>query len=292
MDAFVNKWNGKQVTAYGGECVALVAQYLVEQGRPIAYANAKDWWGHPAIAGSYDFITNNPNDYNQVPQRGDVIVWNGGLAGSGGYGHIAIYDAKVSPGVFRSFDQNWGGRQAHFVNHTYNNVIGWFRPKGSAPSGGDEMIGSIEEADRQYKMLRPNGGGTPAELSATAGKRTYKQFGIDAVPEVNVRNQALANQNAQLGNMQNSINQLNQTLTAITQARDAAVAEGSKTKAELVEIMAQEQAQLAELAKLTSELETAHDTIKDLQAEAKPVDEQVVVTNWLKRIWNNLFKKG
>lgn len=120
-DSFLNKWNGKQVTAYGGECVALVAQYLVENGKPIAYANAKDWWGHPAISGSYDFITNNPNDYSQVPQRGDVIVWNGGLAGSGGYGHIAIFDRVVSPGVFTSFDQNWGGRQAHFVSHNWNN---------------------------------------------------------------------------------------------------------------------------------------------------------------------------
>jgi hypothetical protein len=294
FDAFVAKWNGSQVTAYSGECVALVAQYCVENGKPIAYANAKDWWGHPALTGAFTFEANRPTDLNQVPLRGDIMIWDGGLAGSGGYGHIAIYDARVSPGVFRSFDQNWGGRQAHFVNHTYANVIGWMRPKTAAPpqsSGGDEMIANADQATKIYQMLRPNSGGAPGEIAGTAGKRSFANFLNDAQAEINQRDASLRNQNAQLTGMQTSINQLNQTITAITQARDAAIADGSKTKAELVAIMAEEQAQLAELAKLTSDLETAHDTIKDLQEEAKPVDEKVVVTGWLKSIWDRLFKK-
>lgn len=294
FDAFIAKWNGKQVTAYSGECVALVAQYCVENGKPIAYANAKDWWNHSALTGAFTFEANRPTDLNQVPLRGDILIWDGGLAGSQGYGHIAIYDAKVSPGVFRSFDQNWGGRQAHFVTHTYANIIGWMRPKTVAPpqsSGGDEMIANIDQADKIYKMLRPNGGGSPGEIAGTAGKRSFANFLNDAQGEINQRDASLRNQNAQLTAMQTSINQLNQTITSITQTRDEAIASGSKTKAELVAIMAEEEKQLADLAKLTSDLETAHDTIKDLQKEAKPVDEKIVVTNWFKSIWESLFKK-
>jgi len=291
FDALVAKYNGTVLNNYGGECVSLVANYCVDNGKPLAYANAKDWWGHTALTGAFDFITNNPTDYNQVPLRGDVVVWNGNLAGSGGYGHIAVYDAKVSPGIFRSLDNNWGGRYVHFVNHDYTNVIGWFRPKASGPTTGDEMISTVEEADKIYKMLRPNGGATPGEIAGTAGKRTYKQFNIDALPEIQARDNSLKAQNVQLASMQATINQQNQTLTAMIQARDEAIADGSKTKAELVAMLAEEQVQLAELAKLTSDLETAHDTIKDLQVEAKPVDTEVVVLGWLKSLWNRLFNK-
>lgn len=276
-DAFVNKWNGKQVTAYSGECVALVAQYCVENGKPIAYANAKDWWGHPALTGAFDFEANRPTDYNQVPLRGDIIIWDGGLPGSGGYGHIAIYDGKVSPGVFRSFDQNWGGRQTHFVTHTYANVIGWMRPKAAAPApqGGDKKMTPQEETEAYQIVLERNPDG-----SATG--RTGIAFMRDARAELKIKRDAIA---AQQQSMQGTINQLNQTITSITQARDAAVADGSKTKAELVAIMAAEQKQLAELAKLTSDLETAHDTIEDLKKHPVLVHDQET-KNMITSIYN------
>lgn len=294
FDALVAKYNGQVINTYGGQCVALVAHYCIDNGKPFAYADAKDWWGHSAVAGAFDFITNNPADLKQIPPRGAIMIWNGGLAGSGGYGHIAVFDAVVSPGIFRSFDNNWGGRYCHFVNHNWNNVIGWMVPKATTPpqsSGGDEMIANADQATKIYQMLRPNSGGSPGEIAGTAGKRSFANFLNDAQAEIKARDEGLRNQGAQLSNMQGSINQLNQTITAMTQARDAAIADGSKTKAELVAMMAAEEKQLAELAKLTSDLETAHDTIKDIQENTKPVDEKVVVTNWFKSIWNKLFEK-
>lgn len=132
-DQFLAEWMGRQVTAYGGECVALVAQYCAENNMPIAWANAKDWWQNPALAGAFDFIANDPSNYNQLPARGNIIVWNGDLPGSGGYGHIAIWDMVVRPGLFNSFDQNWGGAQAHFQQHTWDYIIGWLSPK-AAPA--------------------------------------------------------------------------------------------------------------------------------------------------------------
>lgn len=241
MDAFVQKWNGRQVTAYGGECVALVAQYLVERGLPIAYANAKDWWGHPAISGAYDFIVNNPNDYNQVPTKGDVLVWNGGLAGSGGYGHIAIFDHINGPGSFTSFDQNWGGRQAHFVTHNWNNIIGWFRPKQATPTGGDKPMTPQEEANAYQIVL-----GRAME-HAGSGRTGYK-FIVDAQAEVNAQR---AGVRAQVEQLTNNINALNAHVTQLTSDDNA-------DKAQI-------KAGLDEIGRLTGELTTATDKLKDLE---------------------------
>lgn len=256
-DAFVQKYNGKPVEfdgVYGAQCVDLVAVYCRENGKPVAYANAKDWWGNPAVAGGFDFIKNNPADLKQVPKKGDIIIWGGNLAGSGGYGHIAIFDSVVSPGVFKSFDQNWGGQYAHFVNHGWNNVIGWLTPK-SAPQGGDEMIADATQATQAYKMLRPNAGGSPAEIAATAGKRTWAEFAASAQREVEIRDASLRSQSDQLGQMQGTINQLNQTITAVS-------GDATATKAQL-------QDALAKAADLTSQLETSHDTITDLQKQVE-----------------------
>ncbi len=134
-DGFINKWLGKSIDwdgVYGAQCVDEVCQYLVDNGKGhcIAWSNAKDWANHPALRGDFDWTENNPSDYNQVPKRGDVIVWGGGLPGSGGYGHIAIFDMVVGPGVFQSLDQNWGGQTVHFVpNHNWSHILGWWTPK-------------------------------------------------------------------------------------------------------------------------------------------------------------------
>jgi hypothetical protein len=132
-DDFLNKYLGKAIDwdgAYGAQCVDEIAQYCEDNGMPIAYANAKDWANHPALQGAFDWTDNNPSDVHQIPKRGDIIVWNGNLPGSGGYGHIAIFDMVIRPGVFQSLDQNWGGQYVHFVpNHTWDYILGWWTPK-------------------------------------------------------------------------------------------------------------------------------------------------------------------
>lgn len=131
-DNFLNNHMGQWISAYGGECVAEVAQYNVEAGKPIAWANAKDWADNPALKDDFDWVQNNPIDYNQAPRRGDIVVWSGSLPGSGGYGHVDIWDERLRPGVFNGLDQNWGGRNVHFQEHTYDYILGWWRPKAAA----------------------------------------------------------------------------------------------------------------------------------------------------------------
>jgi hypothetical protein len=131
-DGFIARYQGKSIDfdgLYGPQCVDSVAQYCVENGKPVAWANAKDWWQHPALTPAFDFIANDPNNATQLPSRGDIIIWNGNVPGSQGYGHIAIWD-MVTPSGFQSLDQNWAGQTVHFVpNHSWSWVIGWMHPK-------------------------------------------------------------------------------------------------------------------------------------------------------------------
>jgi len=133
LDGMYGEWNGKQVTAYGGECVALVAEYCHENSWPIVWGNAIDWANNPIMLPVFEWVLNIPSDLNQLPTRGDIIIWNASLPGSGGFGHIAIWDKVTGVGTFQSFDQNWGGAEAHIQQHNWLDVLGWFTPKPSAP---------------------------------------------------------------------------------------------------------------------------------------------------------------
>lgn len=278
-DSFLNKWNGKQVTAYGGECVALVAQYCAENSKPIAWANAKDWWGNGSLTGAFDFIKNNPADLKQIPARGDIMIWNGNLAGSDGFGHIAIFDKVSAPGVFVSFDQNWGGRQAHLVSHNWNNIIGWMTPKVAAPpvnAGGSNVFQNDQEIIEAYQGMF---GRTPnaAEIAGWRGQSKQRFFQVGKAEADNQRAR-LAAAEVQLSNMQKSINDLNKTVTEINSQSNA-------TKAQL-------QDAIAKVTGLTSELETAHDKITELQKQ--PTDSGLPGTSLWDVIKDFLskFKKG
>lgn len=133
-DGFLHEWNGRQVTSYGGECVALVAEYCKENSKPLVWGNAIDWANNPVMLGAFNWVQNDPNNVNQVPNRGEIMVWNSNLPGSGGYGHVAIFDEVLGPGRFQSFDQNWGGAQAHFQYHTWDYVLGWYQLKPTPPT--------------------------------------------------------------------------------------------------------------------------------------------------------------
>ncbi len=133
-DAFINKWLGHPIDwdgVYGPQCVDEICQYLTDNGKGycVAYANAKDWANCSSMQSDFDWIQNDPNNYNQIPTRGDIIVWTGDVPGSEGYGHIAIWDMVTGPGAFQSLDQNWGGQYVHFQSHNWNWMAGWWTPK-------------------------------------------------------------------------------------------------------------------------------------------------------------------
>lgn len=280
-DAFLQKYpSGTVVNDYGGECVALVAHYCLDNGKPIAYANAKDWWNHPALTGSFDFITNVPTDLNQVPSRGDVIIWNGNLAGSGGYGHIAIYDGKVSPGIFRSYDNNWGGRYFHFVTHNYNNVIGWMRPKAVAPPTGGIILNG-DQVNKLYVLGFHRQGDS-------GGIKNYTGKSLDAALNDMLSSQEWLTQNHQL---LVTLPQIQQQLAVIQDQSNRQNEAITKLTSDLDLSKAQEAKLTTQIADANAEIQKAHDTIKDLQEKATQDtalldDTSNIITRLIKRIFN------
>lgn len=280
IDEFFARYNGKGLDydgLYGNQCVDLIEYYLQDVfGMGPFYANAKDWYYNFGgnLAKRFERITNNPNNYNQVPKHGDIIIWNGSLPGSGGYGHIAIFDAVVSPGTFRSFDQNWGGMYCHFVNHNWNYILGWLTPNSAPapqPQGGNE-VANREQVNNIYRgILFRDGdqGGLDNYTGRDANSIVSEMLGSGERKELENR---VNGQNAQLQEMQNKINELNQTVTTIT-------ANDNASKADLKNA-------LTKVSELTSELESAHDQITDLQNKPPQIVEKPVEVNpnWLQNV--------
>lgn len=130
LQEFINKYDGKKVDwdgSFGAQCMDLYRFYL------------RDVWGRhqtPGVTGAYQvFGTVSENDYEKfaykpggIPEPGDVITWNESFTK---YGHIGIVRDANSKRV-TVFDQNSPIGSASRINtYSYNNVIGWFRPRKS-----------------------------------------------------------------------------------------------------------------------------------------------------------------
>lgn len=252
-------YNGKAEDV--GQCVQAVALYVRDVLQlPVMRRNAADWWYLFNLPGSFDRIANTAN---ATPQVGDIIVWDKTLPGSGGYGHVAIcWEPRPGTGTFVSADSNWGGKTLKLVTHNYSYVIGWLRPK-LAPQQPQqetpEMITTADQAAKLYNMLRPNSSGSQDEINATAGRRSYAQFVLDAQGEVQARDNNLRAQTERLAVLQDTINQLNQTITE-SRVNDARTFNEYQAK----------------IADLTGQLTTAHDQLADLQDKLREVPEQTV----------------
>lgn len=135
FNEFVTKYEGKTVGypdgSFVGECLSLVKVYMKEtlgfNPPPSGSNSAYGYWSNfPKPLG--DYYTKIENTPTGIPKRGDIVIWK--PTASNSYGHIAIFD-NGDANTFRSFDQNWSGKQAHIQEHNYNNVAGWLRPKGT-----------------------------------------------------------------------------------------------------------------------------------------------------------------
>ena len=147
LNQFIAEKNGQTVNFDGiaadsGQCVQLVALWCQRIGLPVLYNNAADWW--TAYGGEFEQhwlrIDNDPNNPNQLPSPGDVVVFNGQIPGSQGYGHIDIYNRDLGVGSWEGFDSNWSGKYAHLVNHNWSYVLGWFTPRHIDPPAAPPPI--------------------------------------------------------------------------------------------------------------------------------------------------------
>lgn len=133
FDKFVSTYNGKGTDydgAYGVQCVDLIKLYLdkvfgIKAG---SWGNAKYYWlNFEKISELKNSFTKISNTASFVPQKGDIMVWNGKVGS--GCGHVAICTGKGTTSYFYSYDQNWNGKKMHKVKHGYDNVYGVLRPK-------------------------------------------------------------------------------------------------------------------------------------------------------------------
>ena len=129
FDEFLGQYNGKtkvgNTTANKGQCVGLASVWIDVLGGPHVWGDAKDMYQN-ADANFFEKI---PNSLTGVPQKGDIIIWNGTF--NRGPGHVAIATGKGDTKTFEVFEQNNPlGSNCHlrtFAN--YNYVTGWFRPR-------------------------------------------------------------------------------------------------------------------------------------------------------------------
>ncbi len=149
LSEFIKKYEKKTVDfdgAYSGQCVDLFNQYLVDvlgiknpiQQFPVA--SAYQIYGYAKNNTSFVCI---PNDPTAIPQAGDIIIWNQGV---GPHGHVGVY-VEGDVMSFRSFEQNWNGVQkCIIVNHPYDHVTGWLRPKRNVPEVAPAPVYTPEPA--------------------------------------------------------------------------------------------------------------------------------------------------
>lgn len=136
LQEFIKKYEKKTVDfdgAYGGQCVDLFNKYLVDC---LGITNPIQQFPVASAYQIFNYAKNNssfvciPNDPTAIPQAGDIMIWNQGV---GPHGHVAIF-VEGDVMSFRSFEQNWNGVQkCVIVNHPYDHITGWLRPKRNVP---------------------------------------------------------------------------------------------------------------------------------------------------------------
>lgn len=155
FDQFIKDWNLKSVDtdgAFGPQCMDAMHKYKYEvlgvtdplvlaapQAR-LLYENFTNIKGHEM----FDRIANTATN---VPQKGDIFIYGTKV---GPAGHVCmVTEATVM--TFKSFDQNWNGKQyCQIVAHNYNGALGWLRYKG-AP------LTDAQKIEKMKQILLRNG---------------------------------------------------------------------------------------------------------------------------------------
>lgn len=86
------------------------------------------------------WIANDPNNLNQLPENGDIIIMDGRWGFGGGYGHVGVSDGTDSNTV-RMVDET-PSNPVQARTYSWRNVVGWFVPTTFNNKGDRDMIGS------------------------------------------------------------------------------------------------------------------------------------------------------
>jgi hypothetical protein len=143
---------------FGCQCVDLADAWCKANNVPLFAGNAIAAAG--PVNPSTTWVPNNPQDLNQVPPAGAVVVWGATISE---FGHIAIVvQANAGAPNFESLDQNWNnfnlehGSPAALVTHPYDGVRGWHVFKGGPDESGpdDSVVPSAPVEGRIWRNAR------------------------------------------------------------------------------------------------------------------------------------------
>ena len=116
---------------YGVQCFDLVNDYAVKVlgCKPFIGMCAWEIYENFGAQPSAARFTRIANTLDFVPKKGDIIVWAKSLNGKAG--HCGIATGEGSTTWFKSYEQNWTGRNdpCTVVKHDYSHVLGVLRPK-------------------------------------------------------------------------------------------------------------------------------------------------------------------
>lgn len=188
FDQWVKDYEGKTVgypnnSSFLGQCLSLTKWHIKEVygiEPPASGCNgARCYWSlFPSPLGTV--LKKVPNTPDLVPKRGWIAVWNGKVGG--GAGHIAsVLSATVNN--FVSLDQNWGGKQAHRVTHTYDNVYGFL-----APIGEEETMVEVPSAKFEELVAKA----TAYDEFANAGHKSVDDV-VKVMSDLNKKIEELEN---------------------------------------------------------------------------------------------------
>lgn len=156
--AYMNKLVGKGWdfdNAYGWQCFDLVNFYWnYLTGGQLYGLYAKDIPFKNNFNGLATVYENTPSF---LPQKGDIVVWNGNWGD--GAGHVAIVQS-ANINTFVSLDQNWWGgganktEVAQYISHTYDFPMYFIRPHYKAKSTVKDKVTSVVKPNTKPKTKK------------------------------------------------------------------------------------------------------------------------------------------
>ena len=282
LQDFVNKYNGVHIDEdgyYGAQCWDVSARYAREvvgcPSFPTGSGGAEGLFRlfQAPIPQYFDRIANDPNDPNQLPAPGDVIVWQASF--SPPYGHTAVVISADSSGptVLEQNGNNPGG-VAYIKKRNWVGVSGWLRPKkgtnmsttdigiarilafhilGRVDGGNNAIAGQVDGDLNAYHVGKETNGKIWEFYNSPEGK-AWRDGRLQRLLQADARAETLGKQlsdaNTALAGLQQQVNDLGQRptqeqLDALTKAVGEANDKAVTAQAELEKLQAQNTADKA-----------------------------------------------
>ena len=235
LSDYLGKSKGYPDGKYVGECLSIVKIYIKEcfgiNPPPSGTNSAYGYWSNfPNPLG--EVFEKVENTDTLIPEKGWIVIWKPWETNK--YGHIAIIkDGNLNN--FNSYDQNWGTKNFVEINHTYDNVIGFLKPKSIIEDMTDnekKILGivnenGLSEGDIRWLVdLKKNQTVPNLEKKVEA-----LEFQITAInSQLEQLTEKYANNEKELKNQQKVLSTANQTISNISAELETANKEKTNYK--------------------------------------------------------------